>query len=249
MKPFSPSLALLFLVLSTFVMGSAMAGVDDYPTAIAGCYHTDHPGGSPVGVAFTGDLKGSVQDSLIDPWSLYNRECTSFCGWRLRSRNGFEISKAYGDANAWGSHARSDGYTVDMTPAIGAIAWWSSDHVAWVEAVSTNGLSVTIEEYNVDYTGHYNERTISAGSVSGYIHFKDIQSTSDTDIWVDATHGSGGNGSQGNPYNSVLAAVNRASATQPVTIHIKPGTYHESMTIHKNIHLVTWSSGTVRIGG
>lgn len=72
----------------------------------------------------------------------------------------------------------------------------------------------------------------------------------DTEIWVDGGNtASGQEGSMGNPYNTVRAAVYKASATQAVTIHIKPGIYHESMTIHKNIHLVTWGSGTVRIGG
>jgi len=61
-----------------------------------------------------------------------------------------------------------------MTPAVGAIAWWSAGHVAWVESVNTNG-TVTIEEYNNPAgSGAYNERPIATGSVSGYIHFKDI---------------------------------------------------------------------------
>jgi len=62
-----------------------------------------------------------------------------------------------------------------MTPAPGAVAWWSSNHVAWVKSVNNNG-TVTIEEYNVPAgSGNYNERTIAVGAVSGYIHFKDIQ--------------------------------------------------------------------------
>ena len=70
------------------------------------------------------------------------------------------------------------------------------------------------------------------------------------DIYVDGSNGaSGQNGSMGNPYNTVTAAVNVANAAQAVTIHVKPGTYHESLTINKNIHIVTWGSGTVTIGG
>jgi hypothetical protein len=54
------------------------------------------------------------------------------------------------------------------------VAWWSFGHVAWVEAVS--GGNVTVEEYNYSYTGQYSERTIPAGSPTGYIHFKDLAS-------------------------------------------------------------------------
>jgi len=36
---------------------------------------------------------------------------------------------------------------------VGSIAWWSSGHVAWVEAV--NGSNVTIEEYNFNFTHNY----------------------------------------------------------------------------------------------
>lgn len=71
---------------------------------------------------------------------------------------------------------------------------------------------------------------------------------SGTDIYVDASYSGTQNGTASNPYTTVTAAVNAASATQPVTLHIKPGTYHETLTIHKNIHMVTTGSGTVRIG-
>ena len=64
-----------------------------------------------------------------------------------------------------------------MNPAVGSVAWWDSCHVAWVEAV--NGDSVTIEEYNNYQAGGwglYYERTINRTDVSGYIHIKDIDS-------------------------------------------------------------------------
>lgn len=69
------------------------------------------------------------------------------------------------------------------------------------------------------------------------------------DIYVDLNYSGTQTGSASQPFKTVAQAVNAASATQAVTIHIKPGSYHESLTIHKNIHLVTWGSGTARIGG
>ncbi len=72
---------------------------------------------------------------------------------------------------------------------------------------------------------------------------------SDTDIWVDGGYSGAQTGTQTNPYLTVKAAVDRASATQAVTIHIKPGAYSEKIGTSKHIHFVTNGSGTVRIGG
>ena len=130
---------------------------------------------SPAAIAVTDDYpvqwRNVPRDSMFDTWREYNRECTSFVAWRLHSRNGFEML-FHNDASGWGQDARARGYTVDMNPAVGAVAW-SSNHVAWVESVNRGG-TVTIEEYNLGSDGAYHERTIAAGAVLGYIHFKDI---------------------------------------------------------------------------
>jgi surface antigen len=147
------SLAVLTTLAGVLVVPaahSAAAGTDDYPA----------PWRAPT-----------AQGTVFDSWGEYNRECTSFVAWRLHSRNGFEMP-FNADAYNWGPDAAGRGYTVNMVPANGAVAWWSSGHVAWIETV--NGSAVTIEEYNHDSHGNYSERTIPANSVSGYIHFKDI---------------------------------------------------------------------------
>ncbi|WP_371480691.1 CHAP domain-containing protein [Kitasatospora sp. NBC_00315] len=108
-------------------------------------------------------------DSLIDTWHEYNRECTSFAAWRLHSRNGFEMP-FNANATDWGSRAQALGFTVNGSPGLGSVAW-GSGHVAWVESVGTS--TVTIEEYNYNYTGTYNERTVPTGTFQ-YIHFKDL---------------------------------------------------------------------------
>jgi surface antigen len=158
---------LIMLMVSVLVAGlavflspqSAMAGTDDYPS----------PWRAPA-----------VADTVADTWAFLNRECTSFVAWRLHSRNGFELYNDYDHngsldfrgADNWASAAQSFGFSVNSTPAVGTVAWFSSGHVAWVEAV--NGSNVTIEEYNYNAgQGPYNywERTIAASSVSGFIHF------------------------------------------------------------------------------
>ncbi len=149
----------LSLALASVFVGSAKANAsvlgDDYPA----------------------NLKAAAQDALVDPWRFYNRECTSFVAWRLNSANGVGFTNSYlgaawGNADHWGAAATAVGLTPDMTPAVGAVAWWSSGHVAWVAQVDSG--SVTIEEYNYNYAGTYHTRSIPTNSVSGYIHIKDI---------------------------------------------------------------------------
>ncbi|GLY86141.1 CHAP domain-containing protein [Actinoallomurus iriomotensis] len=128
---------------------AATAGTDDYPS----------------------QWRNAPQDSVVDQWGEYNRECTSFVAWRLHARNGYEMD-FHADATQWRQRAQAEGVRVDTTPAVGAVAWWSFGHVAWVEAVS--GGNVTVEDYNYGLTGQYAERTISAGSPTNYLHFKDL---------------------------------------------------------------------------
>jgi surface antigen len=119
-------------------------------------------------------LKNAPQDSLVDQWGEYNRECTSFVAWALASRNGFGMP-FHDNAIGWGSDARARGYTVDSNPAPGSVAWSNAGrwgHVAYVENVSSAGIY--IEEYNHDGTGHYDARTVPASTFTGYIHFSDV---------------------------------------------------------------------------
>jgi surface antigen len=138
---------------------------------------------SPASVsAWTDDYPSAWQgamDSMLDSWGYYKRECTSFTAWRLHARNGFEMPRAIGNAGGWGNWAAAHGYSVNMNPAVGSVAWFST-HVAWVESVGSG--FVTIEDYNgVDSNhngvygddGTYSERNISTNSVRGYIHFRD----------------------------------------------------------------------------
>lgn len=155
-------------VMAAFVIGlvlpapvEATVGVDDYPSR----------------------LKNAAQDSLVDPWNFYNRECTSFVAWRLNHDAGIAFHNWYkghhwGDAAIWKQAAVDSGVPVDGTAKVGAVAWWargsagsSRGHVAWVVAVGSS--SVTIEEYNYLIRGGYGRRTISRTSATwptAFIH-------------------------------------------------------------------------------
>lgn len=108
----------------------------------------------------------------VDNWGLYTRQCTSFVAWRLSSKNGFNIPRAYGNADQWAGRASREGYTVDGNPAIGAVGCQGC-HVVWVAEVS--GGTVTVEEYNTPYdSGTYNKRKLPIGTFT-YIHFQDLR--------------------------------------------------------------------------
>jgi surface antigen len=145
---------------------SAASGVDDYPSR----------------------LKKAPQDSLVDPWQFYNRECTSWVAWRLNSENNVDFYNYWkgvhwGDASHWKAAAVAADVRVDDKPNRGAVAWWaagsagsSRGHVAWVQTVGDG--AITIEEYNYLHRGAYDTRTISSSSSlwpSGFIHVKDSQ--------------------------------------------------------------------------
>jgi hypothetical protein len=93
----------------------------------------------------------------------------------LHSVNGFEIP-FHDNASGWVTDAQARGYTVNTTPAAGAVAWMSIGHVAWVESVNSNG-TVNTEDYNYSYNGMYAEHLNQAASTyQKYIHFKDLAS-------------------------------------------------------------------------
>lgn len=125
---------------------------------------------------YPANLKNAAPDSVIDPWRLYNRECTSFTAYRLSSVNKFELPGAYGNGAQWGGRARREGYIVDMNPAKGSVAWVDDGnygHVAWVSDVI--GDNVEIEEYNYRWNHNYNRRIVSKTAFTGFIHFKDLK--------------------------------------------------------------------------
>ena len=127
---------------------------------------------------------------VADQWGFYQCECTSYCAYKLNTVNGvyFHNTKSHGskwgNAKDWDDFARTKGITVNTTPAVGSIAYWDSNHVAWVSAVSGN--NITIEEYNYGYVNingvthgshTYNTRTISKSNPTGFIHIKDLYSS------------------------------------------------------------------------
>jgi surface antigen len=76
-------------------------------------------------------------------------------------------SSRWGDGINWSTHAASLVIRVDNTPAVGAVAYFTYNHVAYVESVNSDG-SVNVSEYN--YHLDYNYDTRSNVFPAGYIH-------------------------------------------------------------------------------
>lgn len=126
--------------------------------------------------------RNSPQDSLIDSWGMYNRECVSYTAWkvyesgRFMPRWGGNYSNGYlgGNANKWDDNARRAGIPVDTKPRAGDVAvahWGYYGHVMYVESVNSNG-TINISQYNYDFNGTYSEAYNMSTAGLVFIHFK-----------------------------------------------------------------------------
>ena len=118
----------------------------------------------------------SAQDSLLDNWGMYNRECVSYTAWRVYETTGhMPYWGGQGNANQWPGDARAAGIPTSSTPKVDSVAIWNVGyygHAMWVEAVNPDG-SIWVSQYNYDYNGHYSEMKVSASMAAGltYIYF------------------------------------------------------------------------------
>ncbi|KOR12836.1 hypothetical protein AMC75_06120 [Staphylococcus carnosus] len=93
------------------------------------------------------------------------------CTYYAFDRAGGKVGSTWGNANNWANAAAAAGYTVNNSPAAGAIMQTSQGaygHVAYVESVNSNG-SIRVSEMNYGYgPGVVTSRTISASQAAGY---------------------------------------------------------------------------------
>lgn len=107
--------------------------------------------------------------------------CTNYVAWRLIT-DGVERPPTHpGNASEWAANAITDGFLVDNTPAIGAVAQWDAfaggygadGHVAYIEAVYEDGTVLVSEDYWRDgaQTGPLTYRLVAATGISNVIHY------------------------------------------------------------------------------
>jgi surface antigen/peptidoglycan hydrolase CwlO-like protein len=116
----------------------------------------------------------SGQDSMLDYWGMYNRECVSYTAWKVyESGRHMPYWGGIGNANQWDDNARQAGIPVDGTPRSGDVAIKNSmpyGHAMYVESVNSNG-TINISQYNADLAGHFSRvyNMNPAGLV--FVHF------------------------------------------------------------------------------
>lgn len=116
------------------------------------------------------------QDSLVDKWGMYNRECVSYTAWKVEQTFGYmPYWGGVGNANQWPGNAARAGIPTGSTPRVNSVAVWNVGyygHVMWVEAVNSDG-SIWISQYNYDFNGRYSEMLVSASMAANltYIYF------------------------------------------------------------------------------
>lgn len=112
------------------------------------------------------------QDSLIDSWGMFNRECVSYTAWKVYQTYGYmPYWGGSGNANQWPGDARAAGIPTGSTPRVGSVAISTSGsfgHAMWVEAVS--GSMIYVSQYNYDLAGHYSEMWVNGSSFT-YLYF------------------------------------------------------------------------------
>lgn len=129
--------------------------------------------GPACGGGYPGVWCNAPMDSIVDNWGMYNRECVSYTAFKVAaSGRHMPYWGGRGNANQWPSSARTDGIPVDGNPRVGDVAIWNVGyygHAMYVEAVHDDG-TLTISQYNADWSGTYSTARISASGLE-FIHF------------------------------------------------------------------------------
>jgi peptidoglycan DL-endopeptidase CwlO len=115
----------------------------------------------------------SPQDSMVDSWGMYNRECVSYAAWAVADRFGKHMPYwgGRGNANQWPANADAAGIPRDGSPRVGDVAIYMGGfygHAMIVEEV--RGSTVVVSNFNADNTGQYSVDEWSTSSLT-FIHF------------------------------------------------------------------------------
>jgi peptidoglycan hydrolase CwlO-like protein len=122
--------------------------------------------------------RSAGQDTVLDNWGMYNRECVSYTAWKVyESGRYMPYWGGHGNANQWDDNARAAGIPVDSNPRVGDVAIKNSQpygHAMYVEHVYSDG-GIYVSQYNASLDGTYSEAVISASTVRSmglqFIHF------------------------------------------------------------------------------
>jgi len=129
--------------------------------------------GDPTHGGYPAAWDNARQDSRLDHWGMYNRECVSYTAWKVYQTYGtMPYWGGEGNANEWPGDARRAGIPTGSVPKVGSVAIWNVGyygHAMWVQKVQ--GDMVYVSQYNYDLNGKYSEMWVN-GSHFTYIYFK-----------------------------------------------------------------------------
>ena len=143
---------------ASFSVVGLRAEGDDYPWPSAA---TDDQGGG------------------LSPLGYYYRECVDFVAWRLNRDAGStggpwkwnwsSMTPNGGNASAWQGNWAAKGWPTSKAPVVGAVAWFTYNHVAYVQSIPGDG-TVVLEEYNWMGSHAYHTRTVPISEVPVYLY-------------------------------------------------------------------------------
>ena len=121
--------------------------------------------GDPGNGGYPSVWANAPQDSMIDNWGMYNRECVSYTAFMvhqdyLAGKDSHDMPwwGGAGNANQWDGDARAAGIPVDSNPTVGSIAISHAGyygHAMYVAAV--NGNEIYVQQFNAQLNGTYSE--------------------------------------------------------------------------------------------
>lgn len=135
--------------------------------------------GEPGNGGYPSIWANAPQDSMVDDWGMYNRECVSYVAWKVDSTGRYmPYWGGVGNAYQWIQNAKNAKIPVDNNPRVGSVAVWDSydglgflGHVAYVEVVNGD-RSIEVSQYNFIH-GQFSRMHVTAGEVNNldFIHF------------------------------------------------------------------------------
>jgi surface antigen len=122
---------------------------------------------------------GVANGASLSPQGYYFKECVDFVAWRLNRDAGASatdlrwtwqnLTPGAGSARSWSSAWSSTGRVTSDTPVVGAVAWFTYNHVAYVQSVPGDG-TVVLEEYNWMGSHAYHTRVVPIEDVALYLY-------------------------------------------------------------------------------
>jgi surface antigen len=106
-------------------------------------------------------------------WRMYSgHNCTNYMSYRM-IQAGMSSTRPWsgsGDARNWGVVFKSK---TNQTPMVGSVAWWSSNHVAYVQQIiDANTIIISEDHYGGDFDWRKIVRS-GGGWPTGFIHLED----------------------------------------------------------------------------